>query len=329
MRVLALWLALLITTQADAIEIKQPDIEITPNIAITSPDDDVLTLGKIEYFIDIGAEHDTLFELKTRREKLTLKDGRVSTVFGYDLTGKVIVIGVAPITRISVTGADDKAISAIFYNANNEVIAPKKENIAVFDLDYNRKDFSYTPSKTPQGLTIDASILIDVSTSMEPYLQSVLDSTRAFLSSMPEFSHCEIYTFGSTVDLLTTQSKPCPNSVGILLSSTIKANGATALYRAIGTALKAKKKQANPHLIVVITDGVNTEKSSLTINEMISLKKKKYAKILVFGTGGYEAKHLSAVRDFEVLSPQYLKQDIDAFFHSIGVSVSGIQRLVL
>jgi hypothetical protein len=102
----------------------------TASFEITSPDDTVETLGKVSFVIDLSAEHDSLFELQIRHQGLLLSDGRPVTTFGYDKAGRVIVGAALPVTHVSVSGVSGDDATALFHNANNEVIAPNGNDIA-------------------------------------------------------------------------------------------------------------------------------------------------------------------------------------------------------
>lgn len=312
---------------AYGIEVIQPGVE-TADIEIHSPDDDVKTLGKVDIIIDLAAEHDSLFELKIRRANLKLADGRASSAFGYNQEGGVIVVAADPVTHISVTGVDKKKVFAIFYNAKNEIIAPRKKDVRIFDLDLKPMKFKYEPAQPPGAMTMNVTILLDRSSSMGGFMPSVLTATRSFMTSLPDFTSCSVLTFGTNVEVLNTSRIACPSSLYVL-NSGITADGATALFAALENALglPVTKTPGVPHLVIVITDGVNTQSHAFTREQLIALKKSSDARILVFWAGLHDPEHLKGIADFESASALNIRADLDAFFNSIGVSVSGLQTL--
>lgn len=327
MKILLTALSLLIA-QAQAIEVSQPEVKITKEIKISSPDDFVMTLGKVDFWIDLSAEHDSLLELKIRRAELTLADGRKSSVFGYNQAGNVIVVSDKPVAHISVTGVNSKNISVIFYDADNKIVAPHKENIRVFDLNFKPLNFDYTPAQSPNSsMKLDVTILLDRSGSMGGYMPFVQDATKLFMRELPSFSQCLLITFGSLVEQLGNGFSPCSTST-ILLAPPIMAEGATALFAALETGLRSGSSTGLPHLVIVVTDGVNTE-NGLSKEQLIALKKSTNAKVLVFWAGVHDPEHLKGLADFESVSTSNIRSDLDAFFSSIGVSISGIQTLTL
>ena len=123
----------------------------------------------------------------------------------------------------------------------------------------------------------------------------------------------------------------CPDSLWAI-SQPIKTGGNTALFSALQAAftLKAKSKRWSiPHLVIALTDGLDNQPISLTHKQLIALKKSSNSKLLTFWAGSYDPSHLQGLADHETVSRQNIKSDLEAFFHSIGVSVSGLQTLRL
>lgn len=316
-----------------AIEVEEPGIE-TATFEIRSPDDTVATLGKVDFLIDFQAEHDSLFDLKIRRGGLTLHDGRPITVFGYDKAAGIIVTASAPITNISVSGVQGKDVLALFHNSNNEIVAPHSSDIRLFDLDFNPVEFSYQPATPPQNLNMDVSILIDKSGSMDGHMSSVLTATRNFMAGLPDFTRCHVLTFSTKVERLTSsdasQIASCRNSIWSL-NRPIKAEGGTALFSALENAFRTKTQNSMgiPHLVIALTDGVNTQDHGLSKEQLITLKQQENTQLLTFWAGSYDPTHLQGLANLESVSTQDIKTDLDAFFHTIGVSVSGLQTLTI
>lgn len=330
MKLLPFGIALaLLSHTAYGLNVVAPAVE-TAKITIHSPDEDVATLGKVDFIIDLAAEHDSLFELKIRRAELKLKDGRKSSAFGYSQDAGIIVVGAAPITHITVTGSKEKNVFVIFYNAKNEVIAPRSKDIRAFDLDFKPIKFKYEPAQPPGTISINVSVLLDHSGSMTGNMTTVMDATRTFLNILPKFAKCSLYAFSSQVDHLGGGTKPCPDSLDAL-ATPIPAEGATALYAALDTAMRDHPTQTGgaPHLVIVVTDGGDTQGVSGGLPGLIALKAQSNAKVLVFWAGSSFPQALAGLADFETSSTSAIKSDLDAFFHSIGVSVSGLQTLEL
>jgi len=318
---------------AHAVEVIEPSVH-TAQFNITSPDDTVATLGKVSIIIDLAAEHDSLFELQIRRKNLQLEDGRAVSVFGYNKEGGVIVAASAPVTHISVAGVQGKDILALFHNDHNEVIAPNKKDVRLFDLNFNPISFDYSPATPPINIGMDVSILIDHSGSMSGHMPDVIQATRDFMSSLPDFTRCHVLTFNEKVTLLTSAEpgrlSSCPNSLQAI-SRPIKAEGGTALFYALENAFNQSMTTHSqlPHLVIVLTDGVNNQPHTLSFDQLVALKNRSNGKLLTFWVGSYDPAHLKGLADLESVSGANIKNDLDMFFHSIGVSVSGLQTLIM
>lgn len=330
---LGLPLSLLVATQATAIEIIEPEINAFEAITISSRDDQVSTLGEVSFIVDFSATHDDLFSLSIRRKNLRLQDDREVEVFAYDKGAGIIVAAAAPVSHISISGRNGAEISALFHNANNQVIAPAPADIGVFDLSFNPLDIAYAPTLPPSAMNMDVTILIDRSGSMLDAMPSVLSATRDFMANLPDWTQCHIFTFGSDVERLTSsdpdQLSPCPQSLWVL-NQPIAVGGSTALFEAInqGLAINAGHS-ALPNLVIVLTDGVNTQKATFTKAELISKKQILKSKVLTFWAGSYSPTHLQGIADYESVSTLNVKADLDKFLQTIGISISGIQTLTI
>jgi uncharacterized protein YegL len=218
----------------------------------------------------------------------------------------------------------------LFYNANHEILAPPKHTIKLFDLNFKPLIFEYSPAQLPsKDIKMDVSILLDRSGSMGGSMQMVQTATQEFMKQLPSFTQCSVLLFGSTVVPLTQTPLPCSAS-GSLLSAPIAAEGLTALFAALETGLGLHAAATGlPHLVILVTDGLNTENHVLSKEQIITLKKSTNARVMAFWAGAYDHEHLKGIVDFESVSTSNIKNDLDAFFSSIGVSVSGIQTLTL
>jgi uncharacterized protein with von Willebrand factor type A (vWA) domain len=181
---------------------------------------------------------------------------------------------------------------------------------------------------------MDVSILIDRSGSMDNHMQDVMDAARRFMSDLPDFTRCHVLTFNDQVTRLTPDNpqrlRSCPDSLWAV-SKSVTAEGGTALFSAIDEAFLQTDGGAGalPHLVIVITDGVNNQTSRLNQEELIALKGTSGSKLLTFWAGSYDPSHLKGLADVETVSSADIRGDLDAFFHSIGVSVSGLQTLTI
>ncbi|GAB1256170.1 hypothetical protein NBRC116494_06720 [Aurantivibrio plasticivorans] len=327
-------LPFVLAAHAQAIEIIEPQVHEFKSVSITSSDDQVATLGQVSFIVDFSAARDNLFELEIRREELKLKDGRNSEVFAYDKDAGVIIAASAPVSHISISGKNGSDVLALFHNAKNEVIAPRPNDIRLFDLNFQPLDFSYTPALTPSSMRMNVTILIDRSGSMAEAMPSVLTATRGFMANLPDFTRCRIFTFGADVQSLTphdpAQLSACPQSLWVL-NRPIHVGGGTALFSAIhqGLAIKDTPKSTLPNLVIVLTDGINTQGSPYTLFDLADLKKQSNSKIMTFWAGAHNPAYLKGLADIESVSTRNVKTDLDIFFHTIGVSVSGMQTLHL
>tara|TARA_R110002072_G_scaffold10244_3_gene47892 strand:- start:487 stop:1497 length:1011 start_codon:yes stop_codon:yes gene_type:complete len=322
------------TQFSHAVEVHEPKSHILKSVEFNSIDEQVKTLGAVEFIIDLGASRDDVFELSARRKGLTLEDGREITVFGYNKEAGVIIGSVAPVSYVSVTGADGGKILAQFFDEKNEIIAPSTDQIQVFDLNFKPLEFEYTPALAPKGIAMDVSLLIDVSGSMQNALNDVTRASRDFLSALPDFTRCSVLTFGSTVERLTNvdpaKRKSCPESLSVLDAGLV-VNGATALHRAIKDALEDNKASESklPKLTIILTDGQDTENPEISVDKMNALKKDSNSKILIFWAGSYSPDYLKGLADIESVSGNHITSDLEEFFRSIGISINGLQTITI
>lgn len=326
---LAACIAALISVNTFALEVSEPKVPMAEKIVITSPDDFVLTLGKVNIFIDLAAEHDTLFELQLRRAELKLEDRRKSSAFGYSKSGGIVLIAGEPVTHISVTGVENGRVSAIFYNKDHEIIAPPKKSMRVFNLDLNPLEFDYAPAQPPsKDFKLDVAVLLDRSGSMYLQMNMVQSATQTFLKELPSFTMCSVFTFGNIVEALTQSQMPC-SSATTLLNNPIMPEGMTALASALDRGMNSRTThaQGTPNLVIVVTDGISTE--PMDKQKLLAIKNATNSKVLVFWAGFHDPEHLKGLADLEIKSSAEIKKDLDAFFTSIGVSVSGMQTLTL
>ena len=327
----------LISSTAFAIEIITPKEIQKSIIQINDPDQNIKTLGQVAFQIDLSAAHDDLLALKVRRSDLTLKDGRKFTAFGVHKDAGIIIIAGGEVSHISIASVNNASgtrdASVLFYGKDNKVISPSPHDISVFNAELEPLAFSYTPLQTPGSLDISVSIALDLSGSMAGHEAALARATKTFMLGLPEFTKCQITVFSNDVYHLTPQDynklTSCPSSAYIL-DRPLKANGATALYKAIKTGFQSGSHRLNksfPNITLVITDGVNTVDYGETIASLKLDKTLNNSKLFVFWAGNYQKGYLNGLADLEFVSTQNLDHELNKFFNSLGVSLSGLQVL--
>ncbi len=322
---------------AFAVEIIAPiELQIS-EFKISDPDVLTKTLGTVSFQIDLSAAHDDLLALKVRRSDLKLKDGRSFTAFGVHKKAGVIIIAGGDVTHLSIASVSDKQkgrdAGVLFYGKDNKVISPKLKDIAVFDADFKPLDFNYTPMKSLSSLHMPVAIALDTSGSMDGHLGAVVSATRDFMKKLPGSARCQIFTFSNDVVRLSDNGKrylkSCPYMI-YHLNKPLKAGGATALYKAIETGFESDIQgfvTDLPNITIVVTDGINTADYGQTLESLKATKAKTNSKLFVFWVGNYETGHLKGLADLEIVSTNNLDADLQNFFQSLGVSISGLQVL--
>lgn len=333
-------LALAVHCACYGLSIDEPSAASRSTFEVVTPEDGARTLKSITFEIDLSAQSDGLEELKARRAGLTLAGERPATIFAHDASSGVILAGAAPIARIAIVGSQvsdsGHHVSAIFYNDRNEIISPSPRDVSAFDTAHQRLRVDYKPMSHPAGLRLPVQVLIDTSGSVHGAMPELLSATRAFLRNLPNFTDCEVWMFAENVKRLT----PDPAGGGLTCNeaqahvpSSLPTGQATALNDALAQALVPASTSSGAsgsgiaQLVVVLTDGINTVQTHNTLPRLQSLKRKSGAKIIVFWSGAYDAAALRGLADAEMISKRSVKDDLEEFFISIGVSVSGIQTL--
>lgn len=297
---------------------------------------EVKTFGQVTFVIDLAGARDGKRELEIRRKRLTLADGRPVTSVGYDLKSGIIIGSAGPVDRISVAGVEQTAkgrqVLAIFYDKNNQVMAPSPADLIVFDVNYNTLAVDYTPLVGAPAAGLDVSILIDSSGSMVLAMKDALAATSSFLANLPDFTRCQIITFGQEVRHLTPENPnelPACADSGKYLKPGITAFGGTALSAALqeGFSRTASSGLETPKLVLVVTDGINTVDSGVSHEELAELKDKNNIRSFVFWTGNHDPEHLKGLADYELAATTNIAQELESFLQTIGVSVSGMQTL--
>ncbi len=330
MKILFLIPTLILTSAAYAIEVSEPEPQEMKSISFTSPDDKVKTLGTAEFILDLSAGYDDMIELAARRQNLTLANGEPVSAFAYSKEAGVIIGSVAPITQISIREGKDNLVFALFHNDKNEVLVPRRDQVQIFDMNsFKPVEFDYTPLSQPKNASMNVDVLIDISGSMENALPAVRYATNGFMSGLPSFTNCNIFTFNDMVTRLTPNALPCVRAVRWLPN--FKAGGKTALHSAIKNSLEghAAQKTKYPALTIIVTDGKDTQNPEITLQMLKELKAKSHSKILVFWAGSYDPNYLQGLADIEMTSDKNIQTDLERFFTSIGISINGLQTITL
>ncbi len=320
---------------AQSFVIESPIVDQRAEVKVVDPDELISNLGRVRFVIDFTSANDDLFMLEIRRREFELADGRAASTIAVSKQDGIIVSAAPPTRHISIvgmkTGSGNAVIQAIFYDASNQIISPSPNDIAVFDLTFERQDIEYEPRRVSGPGSMSVSLLLDNSGSMSGFQSQALEAARDFLDELPDFTRCDLYVFASVGEPLNSAagSSSCPSS-SHLLSKVPAANGGTSLMNAIEEGFnKAGDITELTSLVVIVTDGVNTVTPRLSHSDLLALKKQKNVKILVYWIGAHDRNHLKDLADQEIVGRSNVKADLDAFFETVGVNVSGIQSIEL
>ena len=315
--------------------IDAPDEKRIADFKISDPDTEVTKLGTVRFVIDFSSVNDDLFMLNIRRHEFRLLDGRKVEAIAVSERDGLIIGAVAPVKQISIVGVEttsgNRVMQVIFYDAKNQIISPVSSDIAVYDLAFELQSISYEPLRSSAPGSMSVSLLLDNSGSMSGFQKEALAASREFLRELPEFTNCQLFVFADQVDQLTSPGRVsnCPASRS-LLSRVRPASGGTALMNALEEGFSVVGDSAGmPSLVVVVTDGVNTVEPRLSPEALIALKQQREVTTLVYWIGPHDRNHLKDLADQEIVGRHSVRADLDAFFETIGISVSGIQSIEL
>ncbi|MCP5230233.1 vWA domain-containing protein [Accumulibacter sp.] len=317
--------------------ITTPDEEQRATFELHDPDQDVRTLGTPEIAFDLSASADTLLNLRIRRSHLTLPDGTPFTAFAGHKEHNLIVIAGGPVAKVTITGVSTagsaREVLVLFADAHGTLIAPASDQVAVFDTDFNPLPLNYRPAAIPQHALLPVTLALDVSGSMAAHMDAVITASRSFLSSLPLYARCRILTFNDAVTAL-----PIPGghhicgASGDALNAVPAPNGGTKLLTALDEGLRAPPvRGANtlPPIVLSVTDGVDTASPDPggLLASLAAAKKSSGAKIFVFWAGVHEPTLLRGLADLQITGTSDVKTELERFFRSLGVSLSGVQVL--
>lgn len=332
--VLALGLALT-PNPVPAFEVEAPPDIQRAQIQVSDPDQTVNTLGEVEIHIDLSASRDDLLDLKVRRSGLTMPGGLPFHSFAAHKEGGLVVLGSEKVEAISIAsvkgGSGHKDALVLFHGKGGEIIAPSYDDVALFDLDFKPLPFTYEPLAPPGSTQIPVNILLDKSGSMAGHMAQVQKQTQDFMRALPDFARCTLRLFNRDVTPLHLaghlRRMACAQGAS-LLSSPVSTSGSTALFAALDAGLRDKPEGSTAPLItVVITDGMNTAPYAGNIETLKELKEKSGAKLFMFWAGNYRPDYLKDLADLELVSTNNLEAELERFFRSLGISISGLQSL--
>jgi len=333
---------LFVCTGASAeFEISTPDPQPQERIfELSDPDEAVAKLGIVSFMIDFNATQDDLLTLEVRRQDLRLADGRLITQFAISEKDEIIVGAVAPVSHVSIMGVETQSgvrvVQVIFYDDQQHIISPRAEDIGVYDLTYAALQTDYAPLKSASAIDVSVALLLDNSGSMSAFQSAAINSSKDFAAGLPSFTKCEIFTFASDVSPLVPGNKEvaCADTESAF-DKVSPASGATALMNALekGFARTGKPLGTDPFelpkLVIVVTDGINTVTPSLPRDQLVGLKRRNNITTLVYWVGHHDKDHLQNLADQEIVGRANAKQDLEAFFETIGTTVAGVQSIKL
>jgi len=333
---LTISIAALLSSPAGAFEVSTPDTAVTSGkIEIVTPDEDVTTLGKVAFFIDLAASHDDILTLKVRRANLRLADGRAPSVFGVHKEAGLIVVAGGPVRHVSISSVaakgGDRETLVLFHGQDRQIIAPAKRDLAVFDLNFNPLPFTYRPLAPPDDIRLPINILLDISGSMGGHMAAVQSATQTFMRGLPDFARCRVTLFNNAFQELTQAGLPCAEAADVL-NAPITPSGTTALFRAMAAGFESAPgpvKAGTQTIAIAVTDGFDTGGYKDGLKALKEKKERTGAKLFVFWSGDYLKGTLEDLPDLEFESTDNLEEKLERFFLSLGISISGLQTLLV
>jgi len=138
------------------------------------------------------------------------------------------------------------------------------------------------------------AIVIDTSGSMHPKLPVVEQALGGFLTKRNPCDEVAVYAFSDRPYLLLPFTTDHQAAVQRL--STLRANGETALYDSIATAIAYQQKSAHypDRAIVLITDGIDNH-SKMTQSDLVAQSKASGVRMFLIGIGDPNASTLPGI----------------------------------
>lgn len=336
------WVALLTlasSAQAQRFTVVTPDADGHGVVSVSDPDQLVRTLGRPEIQFDLAASHDSLLDLRIRRANLKLPNGQPATAFAAHADSGLVIVAGAPVAHITISGVskagDSREALVLFRAEDGTLLAPPRDDIAVFRTDFSRLSFEYSPASIPKYAMLPVTLLLDVSGSMTGHIKDVTDAAERFVSSLPMLARCRIVLFNDQVQQFWPPSghaSGCAAAGFAFLKALPEPSGGTALLAAIEDSLRAPPSFSVPHLPAItlaITDGVDTgaRDSASEARRLATLKSTSGSKLFVFWIGQSDPALLTGIADLQIESGVDVKDELERFFRSLGVSLSGLQSL--
>lgn len=326
-------------SSAQRFTIVTPDADSRGTVAVSDPDRLVRTLGKPEIQFDLAASHDTLLDLRIRRAGLKLPNGQTATAFAGHAEASLVIVAGSPVAQISIAGVapDGNAREALvlFKAADGTLLAPAKDEVAVFDTEFNRLPFTYSPAAIPIHTLLPVTLLLDISGSMTGHVKDVVNAAQSFMSSLPLFARCRIVLFNDQVQEFGPQppnATVCATAGFAFWKPLPEPSGGTALLAALDHGLRSPPETTGPRLPAItlaITDGVDTGAADPTseVRRLAALKASQGGKLFVFWAGVSDPALLATVADLQIEGGSDVKGELERFFRSLGVSLSGLQSV--
>lgn len=159
------------------------------------------------------------------------------------------------------------------------------QDFAVYE-DGKRQQISAFASGTETAPTLHVGVLLDVSSSQQPHLGFTQDAMIKFLASLHDAVDMTFIDFASHVRGARYAQNEFPLLVQRVRS--LRADGATALYDAIGRYLEGAREQDGRKVMVVYTDGADTC-SRLGLDKLMKMLKASDVTVYAIGAFGLQS----------------------------------------
>lgn len=336
---MALLVAVSAPSSAQRFTVLTPDQESRGTVAVSDPDALVRTLGKPEIQFDLAASHDTLLDLRIRRAGLRLPNGKTATAFAGDKAANLVIVAGAPVAHVSIAGVSPTGSArealVLFRAADGTLLAPARDEVAVFDTGFKRLPFAYSPAVIPTRTLLPVTLLLDMSGSMAGHMKDVVNAATNFMASLPLTARCRIVLFNDRIEEFGPQppnAQVCATAGFAFWKPLPEPSGGTALLAALDHGLRSPPETYGPRLqpiTLVITDGVDTGAAdpAAELRRLAALKSASGGKLFVFWAGQSDPALLEGIADLQIQGGADVKNELERFFRSLGVSLSGLQAL--